>query len=93
MGWTGLNDSLDDIFSLWTINREEISQFIEQANSHHPTIKFTAEVSETETTFLDTTISKGERFLKDPVLDVRTHFTSSYPPEVKKVHQTSNERL
>ena len=86
---------IDDIFSLWTINRAEISQFIEQANSHHPTIKFTAEISETETTFLDTTISKGERFLKDSVLDVRTHFkptetfqythfTSSHPPGVKK---------
>ena len=86
---------IDDIFSLWTINRVEISQFIEQANSHHPTIKFTAEISETETTFLDTTISKGERFLKVSVLDVRTHFkptvtfqythfTSSHPPGVKK---------
>ena len=86
---------IDDIFSLWTINREEISQFIEKANSHHPTIKFTAKISETETTFLDTTICKGERFLKDSVLDVRTrfkptetfqytHFTSSHPPGVKK---------
>lgn len=55
---------IDDIFSLWTINRDEISQFIEQANNHHPTIKFTAEVSETETTFLDTYISKGEKFKK-----------------------------
>ena len=84
-----------DIFSLWTINRVEILQFIEQANSHHPTIKFTAEISETETTFLDATISKGERFLKDSVLDVRTHFkpteafqythfSSSHPPGVKK---------
>ena len=50
---------IDDIFSLWTINRVEISQFIEQASIYHPTIKFTAEISETETTFLDTTISKG----------------------------------
>ena len=85
----------DDIFSLWTINRVEILQFIEQANRHHPTIKFTAEVSEAETTFLDTTIFKGERFLKDSILDVRTHFkptetfqythfTSSHPLGVKK---------
>ncbi|XP_044176756.1 uncharacterized protein LOC122959498 [Acropora millepora] len=29
---------IDDIFSLWTINREEIKQFIEQASNHHPTI-------------------------------------------------------
>ena len=55
-----------------------------------------------KTTFLDTTISKGERFdsqktqfLKDSILDVRTHvkptetfqythFTSPHPPGVKK---------
>ena len=61
---------IDDIFSLWTINRDEIKQFIEQANNHHPTIKFTAEISERETTILDTSI----RFQNDAVLDVRTHF-------------------
>ena len=49
-------------------------QFIEQANKHHPTIKFTAEISDTETTFLDTSIYKGERFRSNSVLDVRTHF-------------------
>ena len=75
--------------------KEEILQLIEHANSHHPTIKFTAEVSETETTYLDTTIYKGERFLQDSILDVRTHFkptetfqythfTSSHTPGVKK---------
>ena len=86
---------IDDIFSLWSINRDEIKQFIEQANSHHPTIKFTAEISEMEITFLDTSIYKGLRFQNDAVLDVRTHFkptetfqythfSSSHPPEVKK---------
>ena len=65
---------IDDIFSPWTINRDEIKQFIEQANNHHPTIKFTAETSEIETTFLDTSIYKGIRFQNDAVLDVRTHF-------------------
>ena len=65
---------IDDIFSLWTATREEITQFIEQANKHHQTIKFTAEVSETETNFLDTTVYKGERFRNESVLDVRTHF-------------------
>ena len=48
--------------------------FIEQANKHHPTIKFMAEISETETTFLDTNIYKGKRFRNNSVLDVRTHF-------------------
>ena len=70
-------------------------QFIEQANKHHPTIKFTAENSETEATFLDTTIYKGEILRRNSVLDVRTHFkptvtfqythfSSCRPPGVKK---------
>ena len=46
-------------------------QFIEQSSKrNHPTIKFTAEISETET-FLDTNIYKGERFRSNSVLDVR----------------------
>ena len=65
---------IDDIFSLWTTNRDRIEHFIEQANNHHPTIKFTAEISDKETTFLDTYIYKGERFERDAILDVRTHF-------------------
>ena len=59
---------------LWDTNKEEIEHFIEQANSYHPTIRFTAEVSQLETTFLDTTVYKGERFEKEPILDVRTHY-------------------
>ena len=65
---------IDDIFSLWNVDKEEIYSFIELANNHHPTIKFTAEVSETETAFLDTCIYKGERFKKESILEVRTHF-------------------
>ena len=69
--------------------------FIEQANNHHPTIKFTAEISDKETTFLDTYIDKGERLERDAILDVRTHFkptetfqythfSSCHPQGVKK---------
>ena len=68
---------IDDIFSLWDTNKEDIDLFIEQANSFHPTIKFTAETSQIETTFLDTTVYKGERFEKERILDVRTHFKST----------------
>ena len=86
---------IDDIFSLWTTNRDRIEHFIEQANNHHPTIKFTAEISDKETTFLDTYIYKGERFERDAILDVRTHFkptetfqythfSSCHPQGVKK---------
>ena len=41
-------------------------------------IKFTAEISNKETTFrLDTYTYKGARFEKDAILDVRTHFRGS----------------
>ena len=47
---------IDDIFYIWNINKDVVTQFIEQANNHHPTMKFTAEVSDTETTFLNTKV-------------------------------------
>ena len=47
---------IDDVFSLWNLNKEEITAFIELANNCHPTIKFTAEISDTEITFLDTCV-------------------------------------
>ena len=47
--------------------------FIDLANNCHQTIKFTAEISTTET-FLDTTIYKGERFRSENILDIKTHF-------------------
>ena len=86
---------IDDVFCLWNINREHIDQFIEQCNNHHPTIKFTAEISEQEITFLDTSVYKGLRFNTESILDVKTHFkptetfqytefTSCHPPGVKK---------
>ena len=53
---------IDDVFSLWNINKEEINSFIELANSYHPTIKFT--VSDKEITFLDTCVYKVERSSK-----------------------------
>ena len=86
---------IDDIFSLWDASKTDIEIFIEQANSYHPTIKFTAEISNTETILLDTVIYKGERFREQSILDIKTHFkptetfqythyTSCHPPSVKK---------
>lgn len=39
---------IDDIFSPWDSDKIHVSQFIEQANKFHPTIKSTAEISENE---------------------------------------------
>jgi len=86
---------IDDVFSLWDIDKQEIDLFLEQANSFHPTIKFTAEISEKEIAFLDAVVYKGERFQKDAILDIKTHYkptetfqythyTSCHPPGVKR---------
>ena len=80
---------------MWEKGRETINQFVLEANTHHPTIKFTAEISEKEIPFLDTTVFKGERFYEDVILDIRTHFkptetfqythvNSWHAPSVKK---------
>ena len=65
---------IDDMMSLWHTSRDVVEKFIEQANKHHPTIKFTTEISCTDATFLDTTIYKGQRFNNESVFDMRTHF-------------------
>ena len=37
-------------------------------------LTFTAEISENEVTFLDTVVFKGERFIKESILDIKTHY-------------------
>ena len=87
---------IDDIFSLWNVDKKEIEEeFLVLANRHHPTIRFTAEISDKEINFLDTTVFKGERFNKQAILDIcthfkptetfqYTHFSSCHPPGVRK---------
>ena len=86
---------IDDVFSWWDAKREEIDQFILEANRHHLTKNFPAEISNKQTNFLDTTIFKGERFHKDSIFDTcmhfkptekfqYTHYTSCHAPGVKK---------
>ena len=48
--------NIDDVFSLWDCDREEVDRFIKRANYFHPTIKFTAEISENQITFLDSIV-------------------------------------
>ena len=83
------------MFSLWNASLDKIESFVEKANNFHSTIKFTAEMSETEITFLDTKVYKGVRFNKKSILDVLTrykptvtfqysNFYSCHPLGVKK---------
>ena len=69
--WKGY---IDDIFSLWNVDKKEIEEFIVLANRHHPTIKCTTEISDKEINLLDTTVFKSERFNKQAILDIRKHF-------------------
>ena len=50
---------IDDVISVWDTSRNAIEEFLLKANNFHPTIKFTTEISESETTFLDTKVYNG----------------------------------
>ena len=88
---------IDDVISMWNTSRDKIEDFLLKANSFHPTIKFTAEISETETTFLDTKVYKGVRFTRESILDVRTHFKTTEIfntwISIRVTHQASRKAL
>ena len=54
---------------LWNTNKEAINNFTELANRFHPSIRFTAEISHTEITFMETCLYKGDRLKKNSSLD------------------------
>ena len=56
------------------------AKIVEKANNFHSTIKFTAEMSETEITFLDTKVYKGVTLNKEPILDVHKHHKPTRTP-------------
>jgi len=49
---------IDDVISMWNTSKDKIRDFLLTASSFHPTIKFMAEISETETTFYVLHITK-----------------------------------
>ena len=51
-----------------------MNEFIALAYRHHPSVKFTAEMSDKEINFLDRTVYKVERFHNQEILDTGTHF-------------------
>ena len=75
---------IDDLISLLHTNRYVVNHFSEQANNHHPPIKFTGETSVSEATFLDSTIYKGERFIRvsvstrEPISNQQRHSCKFY---------------
>ena len=75
---------IDDIISVWDTSRNEIEEFLLKEHNFHPTIKFTAEISETDTTFLDTKVYKRSDSTR--ILSLTCEHTSS-------VQRHSNTRI
>ena len=55
---------IDDIISLWHSSRDVVEKFIEKENKHHPTIKFTAEISCNRRDFLRHHNIQGPKILQ-----------------------------
>ena len=51
---------IDDIIVIWTGSASEFITYMNTINQLHHTIKFTYELIETELTFLDITLYKGD---------------------------------
>ena len=86
---------IDDIFAIWNDTKETLMNFLQRLNEHHPTLKYTYEISEHSVDFLDVTIHKGKQFQKTNHLDVKTffkktntfqylHYKSAHPPSTRK---------
>lgn len=49
---------IDDIFMIWPHPLEELYSFVQALNNVHESIKFTIDISQTQTNFLDVTVFK-----------------------------------
>lgn len=79
---------IDDIFIIWTGTITEFEQYMHTTNQIHQTIKFTHEISNSELTFLDVTLYKGDRFLHTNILDLKTHIKDTNNCMFTKTHTT-----
>ena len=80
-----------DIFMIWTHGKELLDKFIVHANQFHPTIKFTANISETSLSFLNSLVTLDKNNLtttlkkNQPIkiniytTNVITHVTAKMP--------------
>ena len=79
-----------DIFFLWEHREEKLKEFIEHLNEKHPTIKLTAEWSQTSINFLDVTVSliggkvTTDLYVKPTDSHQYLHSSSCHPYHCKK---------
>lgn len=88
---------IDDVFFIWPHRKENLDDFLDFINNYHETIKFTAEVSEEEVTFLDTRVKltpNGELytdlFVKPTDKSNYLHFKSALRYIAKKQYHLGN---
>ena len=80
---------IDDIFLIWTHGRPALDDFILRANSIHPSIKFTVEISNQNVPFLDVMVSltpvgfKTSLYRKPTDRPTYLNYTSFHPPHIK----------
>ena len=80
---------VDDLFLLWNTNIETINTFITALNSYHPSIKFTANISNKEIQFLDTIVYKKDNqlytklYVKPSDNQQYLHYNRSHPVHIK----------
>ena len=57
---------IDDVFLLWEHGEESLNEFLTYLNAEHPSIKFTADISDSQINFLDVKVSrKGDKLETD----------------------------
>ena len=86
--WKRFNLSMT--FSLWNIPIEEVSSFVNFANSFHPTINFSCEMSSERGVFLDTEVFKGPRLSTLRILDSQTHFKPTETFQYTQYHPANH---
>ncbi|GFS07801.1 hypothetical protein ElyMa_001258700 [Elysia marginata] len=80
---------IDDIFLIWTHGRAKLESFIAHANTFHPTIKFTSNISDTQIPFLDVMVSLKNNTLHTDLYSKPTdtfnylHWSSCHPFHTK----------
>ncbi|XP_069110165.1 uncharacterized protein [Argopecten irradians] len=92
---------IDDIFMIWTHHRNALSAFMERLNQFHKTIKFTFEVSDSQITFLDTTVTKlpsgalrTSLYSKPTDAHLYLHYSSCHPKhQIKSIPKSQALRI
>ena len=83
---------IDDIFFIWEHDEESLKEFLNDINSFHSTIKFTADWSKEKVNFLDVevTLNNGvlstDLFVKPTDTPQFLDPTSCHPYHCKKTH-------